>query len=289
MNVASAWFAPKAFQARSELGRAFQTYYEGYDPEKTESSAYIRERHSINNHYGLSSWNQGRLEVGMLLGTLANTIPAIFYLLLHILADPALLSDVREEIEKISVRNPGDSNRHLEVLTMRNECKLLYSAFQEVLRLHALGTSARFVREDVLLQDQYLLRKGMVVIMPMAVMHHNPATWGADASKYQPRRFLKQQTNNAKDLKTNSAAAYRPFGGGTSLCPGRHFVTLEAMALTALFILRFDVVPVCGEWRIPEQKQESMATNVFPPKNDVSVQIKPREGYEDIMWDFVMA
>ena len=70
------------------------------------------------------------------------------------------------------------------------------------------------------------------------------------------------------------------------------------MALTAVFVLRFDVVPVdrCGvaggtnpgAWRIPEQRQESMATNVFPPEEDVRVEIREREGYEDVAWGFEM-
>ena len=101
---------------------------------------------------------------------------------------------------------------------MREKCTLLYSTFQEVLRVHALGSSVRYVREDIVLQDLYLLRKSMVVQMPMAVMHSDPAAWGADVNEFQPRRFLKLP-NSTKEFKTNPAA-YRPFGGGASLCPG---------------------------------------------------------------------
>lgn len=244
-------------------------------------------RYSTNTHYGLTSWNQGRLEVGVLLGILANTIPAIFYMLLHVISDPILLRDVREEIERTSLQYNADEKTHyLKVLTMREKCSLLYSTFQEMLRCHALGSSVRYVREDILLQDQYLLKKGMVVQMPMAVMHSDPSAWGADVHRFQPRRFLKS-LHNAREFKTN-ATAYRPFGGGASLCPGRHFVTLEAMALTASFVLRFDVAPVDGVWKIPAQKQESMATNVFPPTEDIRVEIRERQGHEGVNWSFVM-
>ena len=242
----------------------------------------------MNTHYGLTSWNQGRLEVGVLLGILANTIPAIFYTLVHVLADPDLLRDIREEIETTSLQyNAGESTRYLKVLTMREKCILLHSTFQEMPRVHALGSSVRYVREDILLQDQYLLKKGMIVQMPMAVMHSDPLAWGVDVEDFQPRRFLKQP-NSVKEFKT-SATAYRPFGGGASLCPGRHFVTLEAMALTASFVLRFDVAPVDGDWKIPAQKQESMATNVFPPEEDIRVEIRERQGHEGVNWDFVRA
>ena len=224
----------------------------------------------------------------MLLGILANTIPATFYILVHVLSDPRLLQEIREEIETTSLQyKVGDERtRYLRILTMRERCVLLHSTWQETLRVHALGSSARYVREDIVLQDQYLLKKGMVVQMPMAVMHSDPLAWGIDVRDFQPRRFLKL-SNSVKDSKTSSTA-YRPFGGGSSLCPGRHFVTLEAMALTASFILKFDVTPVDGGWKIPAQKQESMATNVFPPEEDIRLEIRERQGYEGVNWDFLM-
>ena len=287
IGLAPGLLAPKGAQARSELGLAFQQYFEHYEPKLARSAALIEARHSTNAHYGLTPWNQGRLEVGVLLGILANTVPAVFYMLVRVLSDPDLLKDIREEIERTSIQyDAGDSTYYLKILTMREKCILLYSTFQEILRVHALGSSVRYVREDILLQDQYLLKKGMVVQMPMAVMHSDPSAWGPDSRDFKPRRFLKLP-NNAKESKTN-ATAYRPFGGGASLCPGRHFVTLEAMALTASFILRFDIASVDGDWQVPPQKQESMATNVFPPIEDIRVEIRERQGHEGMNWDFVM-
>lgn len=287
VDFAPSLLAPKGNRARSELGLAFQSYFEQYTPKHSQTAAVIEARYSTNTQYGVSSWNQGRLEVGVLLGILANTIPAIFYMLIHIFSDPDLLRDIREEIDATSVLCvTGETTRYLRILTMREKCVLLQSTFQELLRVHALGSSVRYVREDILLQDQYLLKKGMVVQMPMAVMHSDISAWGADVKEFQPRRFLKLR-NDVREFKTN-ATAYRPFGGGTSLCPGRHFVTLEAMALAACFVLRFDVMPVGEKWNIPRQKQESMATNVFPPEEDIKVKIKKRQGCEDVHWDFVM-
>ncbi|KAL9633344.1 MAG: hypothetical protein Q9164_004754 [Protoblastenia rupestris] len=286
-DLAPSFLAPKGNHARSELGLAFQRYFDQYSPKQTQSAAVIEARYSINTQYGVSSWNQGRLEVGVLLGILANTIPAIFYMLVHIFSDPDLLRDIREEINATSVSFvDGKTTCYLRILTMREKCVLLHSTFLELLRVHALGSSVRYVREDILLQDQYLLKKGMVVQMPMAVMHSDAPAWGADVKDFQARRFLKQG-NDPKEFKTNSTA-YRPFGGGASLCPGRHFVTLEAMALAAYSVLLFDVVPAEGKWKIPRQKQESMATNVFPPEEDIKVRFSKRPGYEHINWDFVM-
>lgn len=288
MNIAPEYVAPKGSLARSELGTAFQRYFENYVPGQTESCAMILARYSANTKYGVTPWNQGRLEVGTLLGILANTIPTIFYMLVHTYSDPTLLRDIRKELEDTSVSTiPGDAGRYINILTLRNKCSLLHSTFQELLRVHALGAGARFVREDVMLDNQYLLKKGMVIQMPMAVMHSDPSAWGADVREFQPRRFLKQQ-ETTKEFKQNMTA-YRPFGGGASLCPGRHFVAFETMALVALMVLRFDIRPLDGQWSIPRQKQESLATNVFPPEKDIRVRVTRRQGFEDVNWKFAMA
>lgn len=275
--------APKGNRARLALARAFQQYFENFIPGRTLCLAMAQARYTANTHHGITSQNQGRLEVGTLIGILANTIPAIFYMLVHVYSDPILLQDIRAELETTSVSTPDPDeprNRHLQILSMRENCHLLHSTFQELLRLHARGASARFVREDIMLDGQYLLKKGMIVQMPMAVMHSDPTIWGADATVFQPRRFWNK----------NNSSACRPFGGGASLCPGRHYVTLEALALTACMVLRYDMASAEGRpLRIPNQKQESLATNVFPPENDIGVRFTERENCKNVTWNFTMS
>ena len=270
-DVLPSIFAPKGHRARRELGTAFQQYFENYV--SAQSAAMIQGRHSANTRHGISSFNEGRLEVGTLIGVLANTVPAIFYTLVHIYSDPNLTSDIRNELEKSGfLGTPEAISKKPNLLSLPENCPLLYSTWQEVLRVHALGAGSRYILEDVMLDDHYLLRKGMVVQMPMAVMHSDAAAWGEDVKDFQPRRFLKQNTTKKGRFKQN-LTAYRPFGGGASMCPGRHFVTLEIMGMAACMLARFDLVPVDGQWNIPRQKQESLATNVFPPEKDIRVKV----------------
>ena len=274
-NVLPRVFAPKGHLARRELGTAFQQYFENYVP--AQSAAMIQGRYSANTRYGISPFNQGRLEVGTLIGVLANTVPAMFYTLVHIYSDPRLISDIRNELETSGfVGTPEAIGHKPNLLAMPETCPLLYSTWQEVLRVHALGAGARYILEDVMLDDVFLLRKDMVVQMPMAVMHSDAEAWGEDVKDFQPRRFLKQNSRRKGGLKPNFTA-YRPFGGGASMCPGRHFVTLEIMGLAACMLSRFDLIPIDGQWHIPSQKQESMATNVFPPEKDIRVKFAIRE------------
>ncbi|KAL8786610.1 MAG: hypothetical protein Q9195_008132 [Heterodermia aff. obscurata] len=280
--------ASKAHRARLALTNGFQHYFQKYTPNQTECSSMTHSRRSINAKYSLTPSNAARLEVGALLGVLANIVPTIFYTVMHIFSSLELLRSIREELEATCIhRSPDGKTRTLKVLAMREKCNLLHATFKETLRHHALGTSVRYVREDMLLDDKYLLKKGSVVQTPMAVLHKSPAAWGEDAAAFRPSRFLKVTNGAEKELK-QTPAAFRPFGGGASLCPGRHVATMETMALAVMLVLRFEIEGVNGALVVPGSKQKSLATNVFPPEKDVRVRITNRQGHGDVRWGFVM-
>ncbi|KAL9102481.1 MAG: hypothetical protein Q9163_002381 [Psora crenata] len=274
-DVAPSIIAPKGYRARMKLARAFHEYLEDYNPAQSQSSAMVRARYNAAMRHGVTTENQGRLEVGSLIGILANTIPFIFYMLVRIYSDPQLVSDIREELETSGFLVPPDEMaQNPSIITIREDCPLLFSTFQEVLRLHMVGSNSRFVLEDVMLDETYLLRKGMVVQIPVGVLHNDVTAWGEHVKEFRPRRFLKQGRLD-EGFKYN-AASYRPFGGGASLCPGRHFLMLETLALMAVMLASFDLVPVNGQWSIPRQKQQQLATAVHPPAEDIRVRIRPR-------------
>ena len=242
-------------------------------------------RHFTNRKYGLDSWNAARLEVGALLGVLANIVPTVFWLITHIYSDTTLLQQIRHELESTSVDHADNgATSTLRVLTMRERCNLFHATLREVLRCHALGSSVRYVREDILLDGKYLLREGMVVQMPMSVLHADRAVWGDDSGVFRPGRFLKACDHHGAsgDLK-QTPSAFRPFGGGTSMCPGRHLAMLEALAVAAYMILQLDLEPIDGDWTLPRPKQESLATNVFPPEKDIKVRVI-RRGHQGMKW-----
>lgn len=148
-DVAPALFAPKGYHARKKMGAAFQTYYNGPDTGPRKGSGMAQARFSAATEYGITTANQGLLETGALLGVLANTIPTTFYMILHLFANLELLKDARDEMERICVsvgQNPKD--RVIHIMTMRERCPLMHSTLQELLRLHALGTGSRYVREE---------------------------------------------------------------------------------------------------------------------------------------------
>ena len=169
----------------------------------------------------------------------------------------------------------------LRVPALRDACPLLNSAWQETLRVHGRGASARLVVEDTLLAGRWLLKKGSMAMIPQGVMHADVTAWGDDTG-FQARRFLRQKDATRRV----QAASYRPFGGGSTICPGRFFVTMEVLMLTAMVLLRYDVEPVGGEWKLPRPVQTSLTQNVFPPEGDIRVKLSVREDLHGTDWQF---
>lgn len=166
----------------------------------------------------------------------------------------------------------------IDITTLKEACPLLLSSYQEVLRYCSMGTSVREVMEDTYL-DQWLLKKGAMLQMPSRVIHQDASLWGSNVADFNPRRFLpEEKKNRPRDV------CFRAFGGGKTLCPGRHFATNETLAVVSVFIARLDMKPVGGEWRAPTTANTNVAAVVMEPDEDVQVEIKTRQGFEGVKW-----
>lgn len=284
IDIAPATIARKGHKGRQKLAHAFKEFFEN-DP-RGKSSAFAEARYVIALKYGVSTLDMGRLEVGSLIGILVNTIPTVVYMLYHIFSDKVLLKDIRAELKtSILLETGSDKNAlklHLSVL--KEKSLLLQSTFQEVLRVYSRGASSRLVMEDTMLSGQYLLKKGSILMMPTSVIHFDPSSWGS--TEFQARRFFKQGSFAQEPIKRSSAACYRPFGGGATLCPGRHFASAEILALTAMIVYKYDLTPASGNWTPPEPHPTSLATNVFPPKTDIEVRVRIRQEFAETRWEF---
>jgi cytochrome P450 len=148
---------------------------------------------------------------------------------------------------------------------------------QEVLRLHTIGISTRLVMKDHMLDNKYLLKAGNTVMIPGPVQHTDVNSWGSNVASFDHRRFLPGN-------KRHNATAFRGFGGGTTLCPGRHFASTEILAFTALLILRFEVKPVGGEWKELTTEKAAMWETTPVPNEDIEVEISARGEEEGVKW-----
>jgi cytochrome P450 len=91
---------------------------------------------------------------GSAVAVLGNTLPTAFWFVAHLYSDRKVFEACREEILAQVVHGKDESGnpvRTVDITALKVACPLLHSAFKEVLRLEAVGTGARGVEEDHML------------------------------------------------------------------------------------------------------------------------------------------
>ena len=281
--------ARKGIAGREKVSAAFATYYRKGGHNK--ASPLTKYRYEISRRNGVSIEDTARYELGGSIALLLNTTPGAFWMLLHAFADPELLEDLRQEIGKTMLDKSDQSGRKIiiDITSLKSSCPLLVSTFQEVLRYRAMGTSVREVMEDTVLDGRWLLKKGNMIQMPSRVVHCDMGVWGSDVNDFDPKRFLKPtKANGHASSKVAPAAAMRAFGGGSTLCPGRHFAINEVLALVAMFVMRFDMTPVSGAWTMPTTNNTSAAAVIMEPDHDIKATVSERQGFNSCSWNFTL-
>jgi cytochrome P450 len=239
--------APDAFKARAALQSAFRGYYDnGYD---RDAGALVSARNQAARKFGLTNDDLAQSELSILFVATTNAVPTIFWLLIHILADPQLVLDIREELEQIVEFKDSDNEGKegvFDIAKFTTHTPIIHSAYQEVTRLFNAQVTARQVTSDTVITDpatgtQILLKKGNVVQMPAGIPHRSSTIWGSDAERFDARRFIKREElpKGGKEKK-DQTQGFLPFGGGKHLCPGRYFAQAEILGMAGMLILGYE-------------------------------------------------
>ncbi|KAK7730587.1 hypothetical protein SLS53_008977 [Cytospora paraplurivora] len=270
--------AKESLKARERLVTEFRKYFG--ENRHLDGSLFVQLRHEHNVRFGLGLEDTAHTEVGQVNASISNTVPGAFWALWQILADPVVFEDCQREATQL-VQTSSDGVCTIDLAKVRTACPILVSTWQEVLRFHGTSISARIVQEDTLI-DKYVLKKDSMVIMPTRVAHTDELIWGPTANQFDHRRFLKSNKGSGKRAP---AAAFRGFGGGAVLCPGRHFVSTEILGFAALLLARFDIRPISGKW--VEPKKDFQMNTAFPiPKNKVDIEISPKN---NLKWEVIFS
>ncbi len=148
---------------------------------------------------------------------------ALYYLTRH----PELLAKARAEVDAVwGDREPAFG----DVAKLRHVRRCL----DEAMRLWPTAPGySREAREDVVLGGKHPMRKGDWVIVPLPLVHRDPAVW-ADPERFDPDRF------EPAAVKKRRAQAYKPFGTGERACIGRQFALHEAVLALGMVLQRYD-------------------------------------------------
>ena len=282
MGVFPSITAAKPAKARQRLVQAFMDYFENDYPESDETCTFIRRIVEVGRSYNRDVDYFGRYFFAVFCAFIINTVPVIFWTIGHIVENPALLARIRAELAEVVQPATADAGKNeqqklsLDVAAIRQRCPLLMSTSTEVLRYVGASTSTMIVHEDVYIDDRYLLTKGALVQISATAVHSDADVWGPDAAALDPERFLKPS-------KGVHPSAYRTFGGGSTLCPGRHLASDEILVFTAMFLHTFDVDFAADTPRLPRRDDTNMLS-VTKPVEDLVLRLARRPGMERASW-----
>jgi len=303
-------------KARNKL----MAQFDGQDYE-AGSSPYIQQRakafRQIEQEQGMSNVEHSGSQVALIWATVANTMPAAFWTLFYLVRDPIAAAAVTAELKRAANTKKERTTEIATTSTASAACfsfgpeeldglAVLDSCITEALRLTSgsivmreavpSGTDGSADKAFVELElpsnkdpsspSSVFLRRGDRVAIFPPLSHLDPTTF-EDPGAFKHDRFLGP---GGEAL----AKGIRVFGGGTSMCPGRHFARREVKSFVALAFARF-------EWRltppplstrseenvgqeereptavpVPASDQSRAGLGVYPPKQDLDVYVRAR-------------
>lgn len=191
----------------------------------------------------------------------SNTYKMCFWIFSYILYYPKFLNAIREE-----TRAACEGRDDVDMTHLLERSPYLNAVFDEVMRLTNSSSSIRRVDAEVRIGG-LKLREGTNVLIPYRQLHFNENAFGDDVRMFNPDRFLRN-----KSLNRNPS--YRPFGGGSTYCPGRFIARQEVVAFVALVLYRYDITLAGSDAGFPAIEEMKPCLGVMGPVDGTDLPIK---------------
>ncbi|KAG8178983.1 hypothetical protein JTE90_012496 [Oedothorax gibbosus] len=147
-----------------------------------------------------------------------------------------------------------------------SEMKFMDAVLSECQRMcPAMVRNERRAAQDYYIKDQnILLKKGMIVSIPVYAVHHDPE-WYPEPHLFKPERFHHPDPNRPQYV-------HMPFGGGPRICVGMRFVQVQVKLCLAKVLMKFQILPAPTT---PSTLEYTESRNILKV-NDVEVCLKER-------------
>ncbi|KJZ75448.1 hypothetical protein HIM_05144 [Hirsutella minnesotensis 3608] len=219
--------------ARDRVINGLRQYLQLPHDQRSEDVWFVKAMESEMRAIGLSAEDMAIATMTIYWAINTNSRKAAFWMLAHLLETPALMDVVRQETASAFRENGTVDLEHLHSAVPNFD-----AMWNEMLRMSAFSASVRYITADTAVGNK-ILRKGNRLIIPYRQLHMDPSVFGDGVDRFKHDRFL-------KNPRLAQGSSFRPFGGGTTMCPG-HFIAKRAVYLfTAIILHRFEV-KVVGE------------------------------------------
>ncbi|KAL8353907.1 hypothetical protein RB601_003656 [Gaeumannomyces tritici] len=252
-------------------------------------SGLVQARVMLYREMGVSIEARAANDLGLVWAMNTNANMLVFWIVARIAADSALLARVRTEVAPYIGTEGGAANsdrrtvRHIDIEGLCARCPLLKAAYVESLRIDGSSWSFRQARQNLVLTDQHegdgrllarwLVPKGAYAHIAEELRHTDPRIFPDPFTWNHGRHITVQEAVgpisscvDAHASKGKVAVAkmglVRPYGGGSSTCPGRAFALRETMVFVAAILHQYDIHPVNikpdGSWVMPAPESSSV-------------------------------
>ena len=236
--------------------------------EKTSNALLSRRRVFLERVGAPGVKHQTFADLGFLWASIVNTNQTTFWVLANLICHPDAMAAIKAELDSVLGVNGSLSTDPNELKGQLHRLVKLDSVISEVLRLIGKGFTVRIAMENLHLTvgaEKMAIRKDDFVFLHPDCVHRNVDIFGEDVDEFRWDRFLNDKKTGPRrfvDAKTGNHVP-QPliiFGGGVSMCPGRHFARDE-IKLTVTTLLRgFDVELTSPDQALPKVDLQSLST-----------------------------
>ncbi|KAK0217584.1 cytochrome P450 [Armillaria nabsnona] len=232
----------------------------------------------ISTHTEGAGWSRKDVAISLaveLWALEANAIMVAFWVIALSLQqhpDGLGLAPLIDEIDKARPANPENNDWIISA-----SMPLLVSTIKEALRVSTSSFSIRRVAKDTVFAGYELEKNSEVVCVTRAV--HMDEEIHEDAHRFIPDRYLKIDAGqrlfkDGKEIRDHTT----PFGGGVSICEGRHFALTELKIMLTLLLTHatIEIDSEMGPQPTVELRMDRMGVGAMPPRGDLNVVIRPR-------------
>ncbi|KAF2704074.1 cytochrome P450 [Pleomassaria siparia CBS 279.74] len=214
-------------KAKDSIVNTFVKYLQLPTEERNDRSYFATAMEEMMRDVGISELDMAKTMMLHFWAILGNSYKVAFWVFAYVIYDPKLLSAIREEVSGAFKDVQYDETYIFE------NCPHLTSLVNETLRLSVASPLVRDVVEPTPVGNK-ILQPGSKVMVPFHQLHRNKAVWGSHPLQVESDRFLTKP-------KLLSSKSYRPFGGGSTLCPGRNMARRAISFAVAAMVNKYDI------------------------------------------------